>query len=188
MNTRPIAAKKRSRWGAGNRPVGTLRWSRRWIVERTMGWIGNFRRLTVRYDRQLATYRGLFRLACALLAPWLTLRRVSKWLLVFCGRSGVAGGAKRILHNAPQRSDTILPGDFFPLFLSASGVRDTYLKDPALKTGDLRDDLGLEAETILLDVDFVEDIACQNFVTAFHVRQIEIGEHVGHQRQNFVGH
>ena len=44
------------------------------IVERTIGWIGNFRRLTVRYDRLLATYGGFFHLARALLV----LRRVLK--------------------------------------------------------------------------------------------------------------
>jgi transposase len=50
------------------------RYRRRWIVERTIGGLGNFRRLTVRYDRLLATYGGFFHLACALL----TLRRVLK--------------------------------------------------------------------------------------------------------------
>jgi Transposase DDE domain len=50
------------------------RYRRRWIVERTIGWLGNFRRLTVRYERLLATYGGFFHLACALLA----LRRVLK--------------------------------------------------------------------------------------------------------------
>jgi len=48
------------------------RYRRRWIVERTISWLGNFRRLTVRYDRLLATYGGFFHLACALLV----LRRV----------------------------------------------------------------------------------------------------------------
>jgi transposase len=45
------------------------RYRRRWIVEHTIGWIGNFRRLTVRYDRLLETYGGFFHLACALLVP-----------------------------------------------------------------------------------------------------------------------
>jgi hypothetical protein len=36
-------------------------------LERTIGWVGNFRRLTVRSDRLLATYGGFFHLACALL-------------------------------------------------------------------------------------------------------------------------
>lgn len=50
------------------------RYRRRWIVERTIGWLGNFRRLTVRWDRLLSTYGGFFHLACALLV----LRRVVK--------------------------------------------------------------------------------------------------------------
>jgi len=50
------------------------RYRRRWIVERTIGWLGNFRRLTVRYDRLLETYGGFFHLACALV----TLRKVLK--------------------------------------------------------------------------------------------------------------
>lgn len=50
------------------------RYRRRWIVERTIGWIGNFRRLTVRYDRLLETYGGFFHVACAMI----TLRKVLK--------------------------------------------------------------------------------------------------------------
>jgi transposase len=54
------------------------RYRHRRIVERTIGWLGHFRRLTVRYDRLLASYGGSFHLACALLV----LRRVLKRLLV----------------------------------------------------------------------------------------------------------
>lgn len=43
------------------------RYRRRWIVERTIGWLGSFRRLTVRYDRPIETYCGFFHLACALI-------------------------------------------------------------------------------------------------------------------------
>jgi transposase len=50
------------------------RYRRRWIVERTFAWLGNFRRLVVRYERLLTTDAGFFHLACALL----TLRRVLK--------------------------------------------------------------------------------------------------------------
>ena len=48
------------------------RYQRRWIVERTIGWLGNFRRLVVRYDRSLTIYRAFFHIACLMLA----LRRV----------------------------------------------------------------------------------------------------------------
>ncbi|HTO99839.1 MAG TPA: IS5 family transposase [Anaerolineales bacterium] len=69
----PIIPARRNNTQATDRDGRCLRrYRRRWIVERTIGWLGNFRRLTVRYDRLLATYGGFFHLACALLV----LRRV----------------------------------------------------------------------------------------------------------------
>jgi transposase len=47
------------------------RYKRRWIIERTNAWLGQFRRLLVRHEHQLATYRAFFYLACL----WITLRR-----------------------------------------------------------------------------------------------------------------
>jgi transposase len=46
----------------------SVRYGRRWTVERTFAWLGNFRRLIVRYERSIATYRAFFHLACALIA------------------------------------------------------------------------------------------------------------------------
>jgi transposase len=43
------------------------RYRKRWKVERTFAWLGNFRRLVVRYDRHLSMYRALFHIACALI-------------------------------------------------------------------------------------------------------------------------
>jgi transposase len=39
----------------------------RWVVERTMSWLLNFRRLAVRYDRTEDTVSALLSLACALI-------------------------------------------------------------------------------------------------------------------------
>lgn len=50
------------------------RYKRRWIVERTIAWLGNFRRLAVRYDRSLTIYRAFFHIACFMIV----LRRVLK--------------------------------------------------------------------------------------------------------------
>jgi transposase len=50
------------------------RYKRRWIVERTFSWLGNYRRLTVRYDHSLTIYRGFFHIACFMIV----LRRVLK--------------------------------------------------------------------------------------------------------------
>ena len=48
------------------------RYHRRWIVERTNAWLGNFRRLVVRYDRSLTIYGAFFHIACFMIV----LRRV----------------------------------------------------------------------------------------------------------------
>jgi transposase len=45
------------------------RYQRRWIVERTNSWLGQFRRLLVRHEHLLSTYRAFFYLACF----WITL-------------------------------------------------------------------------------------------------------------------
>ena len=43
------------------------RYKRRWKVERTFAWIGNFRRLVVRYERLITVYRAFFHIACLLI-------------------------------------------------------------------------------------------------------------------------
>jgi len=47
------------------------RYKRRWIVERTNAWLGQFRRLLVRHEHLLSTYYAFFYRACF----WITLRR-----------------------------------------------------------------------------------------------------------------
>jgi len=39
------------------------RYKRRWKVERLFAWLGNFRRLVVRYERQAENYLGFVRWA-----------------------------------------------------------------------------------------------------------------------------
>jgi transposase len=53
------------------------RYKRRWIVERTIGWLGNYRRLVLRYDRSLTIYSGFFHIACFMIV----LRRVLQYAL-----------------------------------------------------------------------------------------------------------
>jgi putative transposase len=40
---------------------------RRWVVERTLGWLSKCRAILVRYDKHWFNYLGLIQLACALL-------------------------------------------------------------------------------------------------------------------------
>jgi hypothetical protein len=50
------------------------RYRRRWKIERTVAWLGNYRRLVVRYDRAITIYEAFFHIACFMI----TLRRVLK--------------------------------------------------------------------------------------------------------------
>jgi transposase len=43
------------------------RYKRRWKVERTFAWLGNFRRLVVRWERNITMYRAFFHVACLLI-------------------------------------------------------------------------------------------------------------------------
>jgi transposase len=50
------------------------RYKKRWIVERSIAWLGNFRRLVVRYDRSLIIYQAFVHIVCLMIV----LRRVLK--------------------------------------------------------------------------------------------------------------
>ena len=41
--------------------------ARRWVVERTLGWVSKCRAILVRYDKKASNYLGLLQLACALI-------------------------------------------------------------------------------------------------------------------------
>ena len=43
------------------------RYRKRWKIERTFAWLGNFRRLLVRHDHHLHVYQDFFYLACLLI-------------------------------------------------------------------------------------------------------------------------
>ena len=43
------------------------RYRKRWKVERTIAWLGNFRRLVVRYEKHALMYQAFFHLACCII-------------------------------------------------------------------------------------------------------------------------
>ena len=42
------------------------RYKRRWIIERTIAWLGNFRRIATRYDHSINLYTTFVHIACAI--------------------------------------------------------------------------------------------------------------------------
>jgi transposase len=43
------------------------RYARRWKIERTFAWVGNFRRLVVRYERLALVYLAFLHLVCIII-------------------------------------------------------------------------------------------------------------------------
>jgi transposase len=43
------------------------RYRKRWKIERTFAWLGNFRRLLVRHERNIKIYEAFFHIACLLI-------------------------------------------------------------------------------------------------------------------------
>jgi len=50
------------------------RYACRWIVERSHAWLQNYRRVLVRYDHLLSTYRGFVLLACTMISLGVLLK------------------------------------------------------------------------------------------------------------------
>lgn len=57
---RPLIARRMTAHGSG---LG----SQRWVVERTLSWLRQYRRLRVRYERTAETHEAFVRLACSLI-------------------------------------------------------------------------------------------------------------------------
>ena len=65
-----IAPHRRNRTKAKTQDGRPLRrYRRRWKIERLFAWLGNFRRLVVRYERQALNYLGFVQLGCILILP-----------------------------------------------------------------------------------------------------------------------
>ena len=63
---RPCIPERRGRTPRPGRKPGVAGYRERWHVERTFAWLGSFRRLAVRFDRDATVYLGLVYLAAAL--------------------------------------------------------------------------------------------------------------------------
>jgi len=69
----PIRRRGRHRRG---RPIQTdpIRYASRWIIERTNAWLQNYRKVLVRHERLLTTYRAFVVLACFMITLGALLR------------------------------------------------------------------------------------------------------------------
>jgi transposase len=67
LGIQPVLARRRVPHGSG---LGVTRW----VVERTIAWFHQFKRLRVRYERQSQMHEAFFALGCAMIC-WQALKR-----------------------------------------------------------------------------------------------------------------
>jgi transposase len=67
LHIRPLLARRGQEHGSG---LGVYRW----VVERLLGWLHNFKRLRVRFDRMALMHEGFMKLACVLIC-WRVLNQ-----------------------------------------------------------------------------------------------------------------
>jgi len=93
-----------------------------------------------------------------------------------------------IFEDRIQCAKTVAPADFFTFLIRSAMVADADLVDDHVELRNFGGDLGFEAEAVLLDCDPLEHLAFEDLVAGLHVGEVEIGEHVGEQREEFVTH
>ena len=87
-----------------------------------------------------------------------------------------------------EGGQAILPRDLLPFFIVSSAVRYRNLIDPAIQLGKFCCDFGLESKTVGLDRELCQKLAAEDLVAGFHVGKVQVGQHVGNQRQELVAH
>lgn len=64
---KPCVPQRRSKKPHRGRKPDLEGYRHRWIVERTFAWLGNFRRLVVRWERHARNYLAFLLIACAII-------------------------------------------------------------------------------------------------------------------------
>ena len=85
---------------------------------------------------------------------------------------------KFIANDVEEGGDPVPPADFFAFVVIPAGIGNGHFVETAFQLGQLYGDLWLEPEALGSEPDLVEEFPAEDFVTGFHIRQVQIGEHV----------
>jgi len=89
----------------------------------------------------------------------------------------------RILEQAPDRPDSILPADLLAFFVGTSPVANANLVDAQPALGDFHRDFGFESESVFFDGNRLDDLSPEGFVARLHIAEVDICEAIGKQRK-----
>ena len=93
-----------------------------------------------------------------------------------------------ILDDTPDGADAVFPIDLLALGVGAPVVGDSDFVEADTLLGELGGDFRLKTETVFLDGDGLQNFPPHGLVACLHIRKIEIGEHIGHEREEAIAH
>ena len=91
-----------------------------------------------------------------------------------------------VFEYTPDCPNAISPADFLPRLIGASTIRNANFVDPATHPGHLGSDLRFHTKSVLFDVEILNHVSLKNFVTRFHITEIQVRTHVGEQSQKTI--
>ena len=100
--------------------------------------------------------------------------------------SSAGASQRQYLMQHPDGFERVLEADLLAFFVGAAVVRDRHFVDARAHARDLARDFGLDAEVLRLQVEAIGDVADEHLVAGLHVRQVQVGERVGQQRQDLL--
>ena len=92
-----------------------------------------------------------------------------------------------VFQNAVDGPEAILPADFLAFFKGSAVVGDTHFVDADFgDAGNFGRHLGFKAKALFGQMQRLHHFALEEFVAGFHIRQVQVGEHVGEEGEEFV--
>ena len=81
---------------------------------------------------------------------------------------------------------SVSPGDFLSVLVASPGIGDRHLVDAPVALRHFHRHFRLEPETVRFQLDSLEHIPAKHLIACLHVRQIQIGDHVGKKSEKFI--
>src|SRR5580765_6815864 len=91
-----------------------------------------------------------------------------------------------VTKDVPERGKSVSPGNFLSFRVGAARIGDRYFIDPQVSSGDFCSELRFESKTVRSKLHPLQYLASEHLVTGFHVRELQVREHVGEQRKKLV--
>jgi hypothetical protein len=87
---------------------------------------------------------------------------------------------EEVFEEDVKGADAVFPVYFFSFGVGSTVVGDAHLVEPDLfYFGEFKGHLGFETEPVFGEMDLLDDLGAEDLVTGFHIREVEVAQHIG---------